>query len=149
MIYQVQFLHELKIRGILETVMKSVVICGSGRFKKEAREFASKLKDLGVVVYEPYFHGRDEEWDKLSDYRKKFVALGLTHDHFYKIRMADVVFLYNKGGYCGNSSTLELGYAVALGKPIYVLSDKDEELCRKVLFREAVKTPRELVRKLK
>ena len=63
--------------------------------------------------------------------------------------MADVVFVYNKNGYSGVSTTLELGYAVALGKPIYVLSDKDEELCRLVLFREVIKTPKELVKKLK
>ena len=80
---------------------------------------------------------------------EKYTALGLTHDHFYKIKMADVVFVYNKNGYSGVSTTLELGYAVALGKPIYVLSDKDEELCRLVLFREVIKTPKELVKKLK
>lgn len=47
------------------------------------------------------------------------------------------------------STTLELGCAVALGKPIYALSDKDTELCRLVLFRETVKTPKGLVKKLK
>lgn len=62
--------------------------------------------------------------------------------------MADVVYLFNKNGYSGNSTTLELGYAVALGKPIYALSDKDEELCRKILIREIVKTPEMLLKKL-
>ncbi|MFA6013232.1 MAG: hypothetical protein WC799_24800, partial [Desulfobacteraceae bacterium] len=79
---------------------------------------------------------------------KNFVALGLTHDHFYKIRMADVVFLYNQDGYSGNSSTLELGFAMALGKPIYALSDKDDELCRRVLFRDIIKEPKNLLKKL-
>ena len=74
--------------------------------------------------------------------------MGLTHDHFYKIKMADVVFLYNRDGYSGNSSTLELGYAMALGKPIYALSGEDEELCRKVLFRDIINTPKELIKKL-
>jgi len=129
--------------------MKSVVICGSRRFKKEIREFESKLIEGGVIVFSPYLHEGKDEWDKLSLQYKKFVALGLTHDHFYKIRMADVVFVYNKDGYAGVSTTLELGYAVALGKPIYALSDKDEELCRLTLFREVVKTPRELINKLK
>lgn len=115
--------------------MKTVVICGSRRFKPEARKFAADLKKLGVIVYEPYFHSGQEEWASLSEDYKKFIALGLTHDHFYKIKMADVVFVYNKDGYAGNSTTLELGYAMALGKPIYAFSDKDEELCRKVLFR--------------
>jgi len=127
--------------------MKSVIICGSRRFKPEIREFAKKLKELSVVVYEPHLHSGQEEWERMSDDYKKFVVLGLTHDHFYKIQMADVVFVYNKDGYCGASTTLEIGYAVACGKPIYALA-ADEELCRQVLFREIVSSPEELVERL-
>lgn len=129
--------------------MKSVVICGSRKFKREIRKFEAKLIKAGVVVYSPHLHEGKDEWNKLSPEYKKFVALGLTHDHFYKIKMADVVFLYNKNGYSGVSTTLEIGYAVALGKPIYALSDKDEELCRLVLFSGFVKTPKELIKILK
>jgi len=128
--------------------MKTVVLCGSRRFKPEMREFGKKLKELGVVVFEPYLHSGQDEWAKLSDDYKKFVALGLTHDHFYKIQMADVVFIFNKDGYAGNSTTLEIGYAVATGKPIYALTS-DEELCRHVLFREIISSPEELVKRLK
>ncbi len=127
--------------------MKSVVICGSRRFKLEIRDFAKKLKELGVIIYEPYLHSGQDEWAKLSDDYKKFVALGLTHDHFYKIQMADVVFVFNKDRYAGNSTTLEIGYAVAMGKPIYAL-DKDEELCRHILFREIISSPEELIKRL-
>ena len=127
--------------------MKSVVICGSRRFKPEIREFAKKLKELGAVVYEPYLHQGQDEWARLSDDYKKFVALGLTHDHFYKIKIADVVFVYNKDSYSGCSSTLEIGYAVALGKPIYALSS-DEELSRHILFREIIQIPEELAKRL-
>ena len=129
--------------------MKSVVICGSKRFKPEERKFAAKLRDLGVTVYDPYFHSGEKEWEGLSEAYKGFIALGLTHDHFYKIKMADIVFIFNKDGYVGVSTTLELGYAMALGKPIYALSDKDTELCRKVLIRGILKTPKELLKKLK
>ena len=129
--------------------MKSVVLCGSRRFKPEMREFANKLKDLGVVVYEPYLHSGQDEWENLSDDYKKFVALGLTHDHFYKIQMADVVFLFNKDGYSGNSTTLELGYSIAKGKPIYALSEDPKELCRHVLIRGVVNNPEDLYKKLK
>lgn len=127
--------------------MKSVVICGSRRFKSEIREFGKQLKKFGVVVYEPYLHSGQDEWEKLSYDYKKFVALGLTHDHFYKIQMADVMFVYNKDGYVGNSTTLEIGYAVAAGKPIYALAS-DEELCRHVLFREIISSPEELAKRL-
>src|SRR3989344_3536836 len=126
--------------------MKSVVICGSRRFKPEIRKFATTLKKLGVTVYEPHLHSGQKEWEKLSDQYKKFTALGLTHDHIYKIRMADVVYLFNKGGYSGVSTSIEVGAALALGKPIYAYSDKDSELTRQTLVREFIKTPRELYR---
>lgn len=129
--------------------MKSVVICGSKKFRPRIFKFAKDLIKLGVTVYAPYLHEGRGEWETLSEQYKKFIALGLTHDHFYKIRMADVVYLFNEDGYSGNSTTMELGYAVALGKPIYALSDKDEEICRKVLVREFIKTPKELLKKLK
>lgn len=127
--------------------MKSVVLCGSRRFKPEIREFGEKLKQLGVVVFEPFLHSGQDEWQSLSDDYKRFVALGLTHEHFYKIKLADVVFIYNKDGYSGNSVTLEIGYAVAVDKPLYALS-ADEELCRHVLFRKIIKTPEELIKQL-
>jgi len=129
--------------------MKSVVICGSRKFKPGARKFAARLRKLGVTVYEPYFHSGQKEWESLSKDYQKFIALGLTHDHFYKIKMADVVYVYNKNGYAGPSTTLELGCAAALGKPIYAFSDEDTELCRKVLMRGFIKTPRELLKILK
>jgi len=128
--------------------MKTIVICGSRRFKSEIREFATKLKELSAVVFEPYLHSGREEWDGFSEGYKKFIAMGLTHDHFYKIQMADVVFVYNKGGYSGNSTTLEIGYAVALGRPIYALNDDDDELCRSVLFKEIISSPEELIKRL-
>lgn len=129
--------------------MKTVVICGSRRFKPEARQFAAGLRKLGVTVYESYFHSGQKEWQGLSSDYQKFIALGLTHDHFYKIKMADVFYLYNKGGYAGVSTTMELACAVVLGKPVYAFSDEDPELCRKVLIREVVKTPKALVKKLR
>lgn len=130
--------------------MKSVVICGSRRFKSEMRAFAGKLRNLGVVVYEPYLFAAEKgEWESLPDKVKGFVALGLTHDHFYKIQMADVIYVYNKGGYSGVSTTMELGYAVAVGKPIYAFSDEDPEWVRRSLFREIIKTPQELLKRLK
>lgn len=127
--------------------MKSVVLCGSRRFKPEIRAFAKDLEKIGVVVYAPYLHEGKDEWTRLSDDYKKFTALGLTHDHFYKIDMADVVYVYNKDGYAGVSTTLEIGYSVASKKPIYAFH-KDDELCRHVLFREIVTSPEDLAKKL-
>ena len=127
--------------------MKSVVICCSNKFAKEASAFAAKLRDLGVNVMEPHFYDAGGgDWSRVHAFDKQFLAVGLTHDHFQKIRTGDLVFFYNKDGYFGNSTTLELGFATALGKPVYALSDKDSELCRKILIRQFVAAPEELIK---
>ncbi len=127
--------------------MKSVVICGSSSFASEMREFAERLKNLGVVVYEPHlYRASGGVWSEIKESDRKYVALGLTHDHFYKMRMADVIYIYNKDGYAGVSVNMEIGYAVALNKPIYVQEGNDAEPCRQVLFGAVVKTPEELIK---
>jgi hypothetical protein len=128
--------------------MKSVCICGSRRFEKEIRKFARDLRKLGVAVYEPILN-QNRGIDKLSPDLKRFAFLGLTHHHFSFIKKADVVYIYNKGGYMGVSTTLELGYAEALGKPVYAKSTGDTEPVREVLFDAIVSTPKELTKLLK
>lgn len=130
--------------------MKSVVICSSNRFAKEAIAFGKALEKHGVVVLLPHFYTHHYgDLEKIKDHNKRFIAMGLTQDHFLKIRKADVAFFFNKDGYSGNSTTLELGYATALGKRIYALSDKDPETCRDILFDGYAKTPIALVKLLK
>lgn len=128
--------------------MKSVVICGSKRFKKEMKIFAKGLRDAGITVFEPCVLQDEKEWQSFSDQYKNLFISGLTHDHFYRIKTADVVFIFNKNGYSGTSTTLEIGYAVATGKTIYALSEDKEEGCRNILFREIIKTPKELIKRL-
>lgn len=130
--------------------MKSVVICGSSRFSDEIRAFAKKLKDLGVFVYEPHlYRASGGVWSEIKDFDKKFVALGLVHDHFYKIRMADIVYVYNQDGYIGVSTNIEIGYSAALNKPIFAYEEIDEEICRKVLFTRVIKKTQDLINYLK
>ena len=127
--------------------MKSVVICGSARFASEIREFSEKLKAAGVIVYEPYlYRASGGVWENIPDHDKPLVATGLTHVHFYKIRMADVVYIFNKDGYSGVSTTLEIGYATALNKPIYAFSEADEEICRKIIFSGFINNTEDLLK---
>ena len=127
--------------------MKSVVICGSRKFKQEIEVFATQLERLGVLVYAPDFDSDHSEWNKISKDYQHYVAMGLTYDHLQKMRMADVVFIYNKDGYAGVSVTLEIGCAVALAKPIYALTD-DPEVCRHVLFQDTIDSAEDLMKKL-
>lgn len=49
-------------------------------------------------------------------------ALRLGRLHFQEIRMADVVYIVDPGGYVGESTGHEISYAESLGKPVRYLS---------------------------
>ena len=128
--------------------MKSVVICGSRKFRKEIRKFEQELRDEGVTVFSPILNTNTKIND-LPDDLKRYAFLGLTWHHIEFIRKADVVFFYNKDGYIGNSGTLEMGAAAALEKPIFALEDENEEACRKVLIDEVISSVKNLMKYLK
>jgi len=126
--------------------MKTVVVCASKKYKKEVRQFCNKLEKLGVVVFEPNI-GEPIPEDSFfhSKHVTRTIFKGLTLEHFDWIKKADVCFIYNKDNYVGASVTLELGYACALGKPIYALNEKTGDPCRDSLIDKIIKTPSELI----
>ena len=80
--------------------MKSIVICGSQRYKSEIQAFALKLRKLGVpIVFEPNFERQrkamltKKEKDRLASksYRDRVPAM--VHEHFDRIRKADVCYI--------------------------------------------------------
>ena len=86
--------------------MKSVVICGSQRFKEEIETFAKLLERQGIpAVFRPEFKDRTFEMankpesERLQNDEYKVRIPGLVHAHLQRIREADVCFLYNKNGY--------------------------------------------------
>ncbi len=136
--------------------MKSIVICGSQRYKKEITQFAQRLSQLGVaIVLIPDFRWtRDRmlaapEEIRLKSKRYKARLPGVVRGHLHKILKADVCFVYNKSGYVGINTTLELGAAAALNKFIFALEQDKSEPCRDILFDKIVKTPEELFTYLK
>lgn len=130
--------------------MKTVCICGSKRYKDEIDQFCSELSDLGVVVFKPNFKEPiPEDTSFQSKNLKNTVFKGLTLEHFDWIRKADVCFLYNKDGYTGVSVTLEIGYANALGKPLYALNEDTGDPCRDCLIDKVADSPTKLAEMLK
>jgi nucleoside 2-deoxyribosyltransferase len=126
--------------------MKSVVVCGSKRYYKEIAEFCSDLEKLGAMVFAPSFH--DPPFDEKTMFASEFATQkffkGLTLEHFDWVRKAEVCFVYNKGDYAGTSVSLEMGYACALGKPIFALTPKTGDPCRDALIDKVIKTPKQL-----
>ncbi len=141
--------------------MKTVVICGSMRFSEEIDAFAAELRRLGVhTVLTPDFGDLNKDFREMPehkrleivDYRMQVPELVLRH--FDRIRRADVCYLFNKNGYTGVNTTLEVGFAHAREMLIYAHekespTEQGGEICREVLFSEVINTPEELVERLK
>ena len=132
-----------------EIIMKSVVVCGSKKYKDDIHQFCQRLEELGVMVFEPNFDepvNEDQQFETQNI--TKSVFKGLTLEHFDWIRKAEVCYLFNKDNYCGISVSMEMGFASALSKPIFALSFETGDPCRNALIDKVVTAPEELVKLL-
>ena len=92
-----------------------VCICGSTRFADEMRAANRDLTFAGVIVVAPAVFLQDHEANEFITNEQK-TALGALH--LRKIDLADRVLVVNPGGYIGESTSREIAYAHATGKPI-------------------------------
>ena len=70
----------------------------------------------------------------------------LEQRHLDAIYNADALYIYNPDGYIGASATIELGWALALGKPTYVKEEAVDFTLK--LFCGKVATPKEIKEEL-
>ena len=100
-----------------------VTLCGSTRFKDAFMEAQKRLTLKGNIVISVGLFGHagdDEVWtpgtkEMLDDMHKR------------KIDMADEIFVINVGGYIGSSTRSEIEYALATGKKISYLENKNTD----------------------
>jgi nucleoside 2-deoxyribosyltransferase len=89
--------------------MKMLYVCGSFKFIRNMNELEEKLKKENIRFMMP----------------KKKSSHGIV-GCLKKIDKADVVYVVNPDGYVGKSVCVDMGYAYAKGKPIYVMCPIDE-----------------------
>lgn len=125
--------------------MKSVVVCGSKKYRAEIAKFCAELEKLGVLVFEPNFkEPLPEDMDFGSPHINDIVFKGLTLEHFDWIRKAEVCFIYNHEDYVGVSVTMEMAFASALGKPVFALSKTTGDPCRDALIDKVISNSKQL-----
>jgi hypothetical protein len=79
--------------------MKSVVVCGSKRYKAEVAKFCAALEKLGVLVFEPDFRPGIDEKDNLgNELVTQKIFKGLTLEHFDWVRKAGFCTLSQNRG---------------------------------------------------
>lgn len=86
-----------------------VCICGSARFVDQIRAANRELTFAGAIVVAPGEAGSVITADQKT---------ALDALHLRKIDLADRVLVVNPSGYIGESTTREIAYARAAGKPV-------------------------------
>nr|WP_157128033.1 hypothetical protein [Microbacterium aurum] len=86
-----------------------VCICGSARFVDEMRAENRTLTLGGIIALAP-----GEVGGVVSEEQKA----ALDALHLSKIDLADRILVVNPGGYIGESTSREIAYARAAGKPV-------------------------------
>jgi len=120
--------------------MRTVAVCGSGKYKVLVHSVCDALSRCGFVVFAPPLHNIDK-LTETSPYEGKFLAWkGATFAHLNRILTAEICVMVNPEGYLGVSSTLELGYAVAQGKVVVAMNHDIGELARESMFSKVLET---------
>ena len=94
-----------------------VCICGSTRFADEMSRANRELTFAGAIVVAPGVFLRTDAAsanEKITEEQKA----ALDALHLRKIDLADRVLVVNPGGYVGESTSREIAYARATGKPV-------------------------------
>lgn len=94
--------------------MKVITICGSMKFQKEMMITAEKLALEGNCILTPVYPVLNNE--KTEEQLEE-----LKNEHFKKIELSDEIFVVNKNQYIGESTKLEIEYAMKLKKEIMYL----------------------------
>ena len=94
--------------------MKVITICGSMKFQNEMMITAEKLALEGNCILTPVYPVLNNE--KTEEQLEE-----LKNEHFKKIELSDAIFVVNKNQYIGESTKLEIEYAMKLKKEIMYL----------------------------
>ncbi len=108
-----------------------ITLCGSTRFKDEFIEAQKRLTLEGNIVISVGLFGHsgdDEVWDGMDEGTLSKTKEMLDDMHKRKIDMADSIYVINPGGYIGESTRLEIEYAIDHGKRVdYLELPNDKE----------------------
>lgn len=97
--------------------MKIITLCGSLKFQKDMMIIAEKMALEGNCVLTPVYPVL-EEYERTAEQLEK-----LKKEHFKRIELSDSIFVINKNNYIGNSTRLEIEYAMKLKKEIIYYTD--------------------------
>lgn len=120
--------------------MKCVISGSFRKFYNDIAKLAGEFESRGMKVLSPKISrvknpGEDFiilESDETSDIKE------LEQQHLNAIQEANFLYVYNPDGYLGQSTTLEIGYALGLGKPVYAFEKPSDETLSRFVEKRSV-----------
>jgi nucleoside 2-deoxyribosyltransferase len=116
--------------------MKNIIsICGSMQLFEEMQLLQADLRRQGFDVFLPEAEEGENFYATLPEAEKPAMKKHFIDAHLRKIRESDAVLIANyprRGvkGYVGPNTLIEIAFAYALGKPIYLLHRMGEQPCK-------------------
>lgn len=110
---------------------RTVALCGSMRVIEEMIDYSTLLNQWGIATFLPTL---DEpiDYSTLPPSQRAAVKAELIRRHIAKIQASDAVLICNATlghfvNYIGANSFLEMGFAFAFGKTIFLLNDVPDQ----------------------
>ena len=123
--------------------MKTVCLCGSFKFYQEMNETEEILVKNGIKCIKPIPYPHK---DPRKSRTREEEETG-TKEHIENVKQADIIYVVDKDGYVGRSTSVEIGVAYGLGKKIYAMN-RIEDSAVDILVDEVL-SPEELISRIK
>lgn len=94
--------------------MKTICLSSSLRFKGIIRQTIQRFEEIGIIALFPNL-----DFGPGKDKLDKGTMKQLCRDHFKAIDNSNALYVINPDGYIGTLVTIEIGYTLGKGKPVY------------------------------
>jgi nucleoside 2-deoxyribosyltransferase len=100
---------------------RHIAIASSSKFYDRVRSAVETFQSHGLTCHTPAF-----DFDETKVVVGREQKYQLTWIFLEKVKASDVLYVIDTDGYTGTSVCLEVGYAYALGKPVYAIEPPSE-----------------------
>lgn len=112
---------------MMDDKIRTITICGSMKVVEQIIECARQLEEMGIASHVPTLK-EPIDYATLPANERATTKANLIRNHIEKIHASDAVLIYNatlgeRINYIGANSFLEMGFAFAAGKAIYLLNE--------------------------
>lgn len=95
--------------------MKTICISASMRYRQQIKELMNSFLYLGFFPLFPQIDVSEKDEDSAQNVKEK---IAFARAHFEALEKSDILYVFCPDKHIGESVTLEIGYALALKKPI-------------------------------